>query len=295
MSKNGNKKKENFKIFSEAFPPNKEGRRQKIPAYSPSHELLKNITINASNIIYKSLTLSDLSEIKNLHKEWFPIDYDDEYFKKIFNTEHSIYFTIGAFYSIENKDDNSCKEIIIGMAMCEFRPVSDYFIKHTSRKAIKKICDNIDFNEEVTSYLKCQDYSVVYIMTIGVIDECRKLNIGTELINRIYEIGLNDYLCIGIYLDVVDYNKSAIKFYEKNGFEKVSKIKNYYDIKSNYFDADVFLRVFTRKEKDNFRRIKYSFISKLFNYFVLTPMNIIYKIIIFFLFCQCFRSKIKYE
>ena len=250
MSKNNDpKKKENITIFSEAFPQNKDGRRQKIRVCSQSHELLKNHSLKSNNIIYKPLSLSDLPEIKNLHKEWFPIDYDDEYFKKIFNNKNKNYFTIAAYYTLENPSDKNIKEIIIGIAMCEYRGVSDYFVKHTSKMAIQKICDNIDFNEEVYSYLKCQDYCVIYIMTIGVIDEFRKLNIGTNLIYKICEIALCEYLCIGVYLDVVDYNKSAIQFYEKNGFEKVAKIKNYYDINKNFYDADVFLKVFTRKEK----------------------------------------------
>jgi len=140
------------------------------------------------------------------------------------------------------------------MALCEFRGVEDYFIKHTSRDAIKKICRNIDFNEEVTSYLKCQSYNCVYIMTIGVLDEYRHLHIGSNLIKKISEICLWDNLCVGIYLDVVDYNKAAINFYEKNGFENVAMIKNYYNIKNKFYDSIVYLKIFTRKEKDEFRK-----------------------------------------
>ena len=82
---------------------------------------------------------------------------DEEAIKQTAN-KYGNYFTIGAFYLLDNV------EIILGMALCEFRGVEDYFIKHTSRDAIKKICRNIDFNEEVTSYLKCQSYNCVYII-----------------------------------------------------------------------------------------------------------------------------------
>ena len=291
------KPKTEHDIFSEAFPPDKDGRRPKILTYSSTHDLLKEqndtIKMDPRKIIYKPLTEADITEIKNLHKEWFPIEYDDDYFKKIFINKYSSYFTIGAFYPIEN--NSTKKEIIIGMALCEYRPVSDYFIKHTSREAIKEICHNIDFNEEVSSYLKCQDYICVYIMTIGVLDEYRKLHIGSTLIQKIYEEALIDNLCVGVYLDVIYYNKSAMIFYEKNGFKKVSTIKNYYDIKGKFYDSDVFLKVFSRKEKDEFRRKKYSLCKKLVNIFILTPMNAIYKIIFFILFFQCFRDKIKVD
>ena len=297
MPKNKSKKiKSNntYNIYSEAFPPNKDGSRSKLSSHSQTHDIIKDENelikkINPENIIYKPLSESNIEEIEKLHKEWFPIDYDHDYFKKIFTNKYGNYFTIGAFYLLDNV------EIILGMALCEFRGVEDYFIKHTSRDAIKKICRNIDFNEEVTSYLKCQSYNCVYIMTIGVLDEYRKLGIGSNLIKKIFEEALLDKLCVGVYLDVVNYNKTAMMFYQKNGFKKVSTIKNYYDIKGNFYDSDVYLKVFSRKEKDEFRRKNYSFGRKIINRFVLMPINAIYKIIIFILFCQCFRDKIKID
>ena len=96
-------------------------------------------------------------------------------------------------------------------------------------------------------------------------------------------------------MDVVYYNISAIKFYEKNGFKKVATLINYYDINGDYYDCHVFLRIFTRKEKDDFRDKNYTRLRKIINTFIITPMNFIYKIIIFFLFFQCFRNKIKVD
>ena len=281
-------------IYSEAFPPNKDGSRSNLSQHSNTHDIIKDENesikkINPLNIIYKPLSESHIEEIKKLHKEWFPIDYDLNYFKQIFTNKYDTYFTVGAFYVIDNI------EIILGMALCEYREVGNYFINHTSPDAVKEICRNIDFNEEVSSYLKCQSYNCVYIMTIGVLDEYRQLHIGTNLIEKIYEIALWDNLCVGIYLDVVEYNKCAINFYEKIGFKNVARIKNYYDIKNQFYDSIVFLKIFTRKEKDDFRRKNFSLWRKLLNNFVLLPMNIIYKIIIFFFCCQCFRNKIKID
>ena len=47
--------------------------------------------------------------------------------------------------------------------------------------------------------------------------------------------------------------------------------------------------------QNEFRRKNYSFGRKIINRFVLMPINAIYKIIIFILFCQCFRDKIKID
>ena len=286
-------KNESF-IYSEAFPPDKNGRRKKISQYSLSHDILSDTKINPEDIIYKPLTLADIEEIENLHKEWFPIEYDHRYFQKIFINKHNSYFTIGAYYKIKN-DKNEDKEIILGLAMCQFRPVSEYFIKHTSPESIEEICKNIDFNEEVLSYLNCEDYHCVYIMTIGVLDEFRRLHIGSKLINHIIEKALWDTLCIGIYLDVIYYNECAIKFYEKNNFRKATKLNNFYDLNGEKYDANVYLKIFTRKEKDYFRAKHYSILWKFISTCFIPPMNVFFKIIIFFLFFQCFRKKIKAE
>ena len=282
------KKNKRQEIFSEAFPPDNNGGRKKLLSLSNSHNLLKDIKINKEAIIYKPISKVYINEVKKLHKEWFPVEYDDDYFQKIFENKHGVYFTIGAFYNYDKR------EIILGLALCEYRPITEYFVKHTSPKAIEEICQNINFQEEVISYLRCEDYNCAYIMTIGVLDECRKLGIGTNLINYINNKALSDKICIGTYLDVIYYNKSAIKFYEKNGFKKVTTLKNYYDLKGVYYDCEVFLKVFTRKEKDNFRDKHSSSLQKILNK-LFFPFSAFLKVIIFFLFFQCFRGKIKKE
>ena len=169
------------KIFSEAFPPNEKGERQQLLSLSSSHNLLNGIEINKNEIIYKPLTKNNLIEIKNLHKEWFPVEYDDSYFEMILDNPCGNYFTIGAFYNFKNLSDNTNREIILGLALCEWDSVSDYFIEHTNSEAIEEISRNINIKEEILSYLKCQLYHCVYVMNIGVLDEYRKMNIGSNI------------------------------------------------------------------------------------------------------------------
>ena len=46
-----------------------------------------------------------------------------------------------------------------------------------------------------------------YIMTIGVIDECRKMGLGTQLLNATIEVVERDFAdCVCIWLHVIDYN-----------------------------------------------------------------------------------------
>ena len=287
-------KKNELQVFSEAFPPNKKGIREKHSVSSSSHLLLKNIEFNPDNIIYKPLTNKDIEETKNLHKEWFPINYSDNYFTKIFQEKSGKYFSIGAFYNILDKETNQNKEVIIGLALCEWIVGSNYFSKVFGKESTLEIIKNINYKEEVYSYLKCDDYHFIYIMTIGVLDEFRKMNIGSKIVQRIINTGLNNILCIGIFLDVIYCNNAAIKFYKKNKFIKAMTNRNYYNIKGNKYDAYVYLRIFTRNEKDKYRYKNSNVIKKSLD-LLINPIFFIFKIIIFCLFFQCFRNKIKID
>lgn len=75
-------------------------------------------------------------------------------------------------------------------------------------------------------------------MTIGVVDECRRMGLGTLLLREaIKEINNTNTACEAIYLHVVDYNESAIKFYERNLFRMLKRIKDHYVIFDKNYDA----------------------------------------------------------
>ena len=240
------------KIFSEAFPPDEKGERNNLLSYSSYHYLLNGITINPENIIYKPLSKDNLTEVKNLHKEWFPIDYDDEFFEEILNDKGKNYFTIGAFYNIPC-NDGANKEIILGLAFCEYEYIIDRFNKYVNSKIMDDIYKDLSNCEQFTQFLRCQFYKCIYVMTIGVLDELRQMHIGTNLLNYIYNIALDIENCIGVYLHVICYNEIAIKFYKKNKFRKVSKVNNYYYINGKNYDSFVFLRLISKKEKEDYK------------------------------------------
>lgn len=68
-------------------------------------------------------------------------------------------------------------------------------------------------------------YDRIEIEYIVVLEEYRKLGIATKLLNCILEKYDN---INNITLEVRESNIIAIKFYEKNGFVKASRRKNYY-------------------------------------------------------------------
>lgn len=73
------------------------------------------------------------------------------------------------------------------------------------------------------------------ILAVAVLDKYRRQNIATRLIQAFYNTcqAIN---VLDIFLEVRCNNNSAICFYEKLGFEKISERKNYYtDTKENAY------------------------------------------------------------
>ena len=68
----------------------------------------------------------------------------------------------------------------------------------------------------------------VEIIKIGIMKSNQGKNYGTYLITKIKNLSIKK-----IFLEVSSLNKTAIKFYEKNGFKIIGLRKNYYTLKDN--------------------------------------------------------------
>ena len=68
----------------------------------------------------------------------------------------------------------------------------------------------------------------IYLMTISVLDEYRRYNIGSKLLQEMIRIHRDVKEVAYVNLHVQISNTVALKFYEKNNFEKVKLVENYY-------------------------------------------------------------------
>ena len=73
-------------------------------------------------------------------------------------------------------------------------------------------------------------HNAVYVMTLGVIDEMRSKGLAKRLLNKIVEFTIAEQSIRMIGLHVVDYNKRALNFYKKNGFELLESLNDHYHI-----------------------------------------------------------------
>jgi len=157
-----------------------------------------------------------MDEIKALHKEWFPIEYSKEFYESI---KKGKTLCLVAVYETEIKHDKHT--LILGLITYEIRDINYKLLRfsfedfYTSKKAI-------------------------YILTLGVSNEVRKLGLASKLLEKLYDIAKEDYRVKYIYLHVVDYNDTAIKFYERNNFQKVMTKYHHYNIYGKLYGGYVY-------------------------------------------------------
>jgi len=117
LNNNKNKFQKNFKLIeikSEAFPDGynkkmyeikKEGETLKTYQFievADIHKILEenSITLDKDMIYYQKIPISFVKELKILHFEWFPVEYQYDYFLKYLENKKD-YFNIGAFTKIK--------------------------------------------------------------------------------------------------------------------------------------------------------------------------------------------------
>ena len=259
-------KKKQIILYSDAFPKNINGKcENKIYALSEIHDkiMYEDLQFNLDEIQIKEISKNDLSQIVRLHREWFPIDYSNDFFTNLFSSGSAKVakniIALGAFVKVDEK------EYIVGSILCEIKTEKKFY-NSTKIEIPKKSFYERLFNS----------YEFCYIMTIGVIDECRNLGLGSRLLREIvYIIKQQRRNCLAIFLHVIEYNTVAIRFYLKNEFIECNNLRNYYFIDQKYYNAKVLYKlllneIYNFNDKELFSKSKDS----------ISDENIIYNSII---------------
>ena len=284
-------------LYSESFPLNEKKERKRVKPIAECHKYLKGVKIDPSQIIYKPLTPKDLDEIKKLHQEWFPVKYEDEIFEQSILYNQGAYFSVGAFYYIET-EKGKYHEIILGLILCRWVYADKFFFDTTSKDLEKEITAALNYETEAKLFLyKEKYYHVAYILSIGVVDECRKMNIATQMLKSILNYAIGFDFCVGVYLTVISDNFSAKKFYEKNGLTCVNHIENFYDVEEKKYPCDVYVKIFTRQEKDKCLEqfSKMMTFNQRIRRNILKVYYFLIKIFMLIFLCHCFKKKVKTE
>ena len=203
-------------VHSDAWPKDSE---QKI--HSQFHEVLArtNRMITKDKITYRLLEDSDLREAKDLHREWFPVEYSENYYTSI--TKYKRNIAVGAFYHYKGRKS---RLFLLGVIFANIELDDSVSDRINKRGRCYKFMRSLNcFHKED---------EIMYIMTIGVADEGRRMGIGKELVEQATRIALSRFpKCKGISLHVIEHNHSAIAFYKKLGYVQLVYLEKYYNIK----------------------------------------------------------------
>ncbi|KAK7113560.1 N-alpha-acetyltransferase 60-like [Littorina saxatilis] len=157
------------------------------------------------------LSPADVSEVKKLCSEWFPIEYPDSWYDDI--TSSSRFYSLAATH----------KSRIIGLIVAELKPKSKL---------------NKEDGDILATYYP-PSMQVAYILSLGVVGDFRRNGIASLLLDSLlsYLTSKESVGCKAIYLHVLATNTVAIRFYERRNFRPHSFLPFYYSIQGKPRDG----------------------------------------------------------
>lgn len=235
-----------IKLTSDAFEDGiptfyKENPNKYYEDISIIHKLIFRLDKNkplSINIEYKIIDNENyINDIIDLFKEWFPFSYDRDILKKYFIRQSCI--AVGAFMKINLKD------YIVGCALGEI----------IDEEKFKKILPNVLAEKSWLSLSEPEPLDCGVLQHLGVIDEYRRLGVGTKLVEMFIE-EVKKREGVAIYLSTFEHNISAIKFFENNQWHFYEKKNQYYRINENTYDAKIYYYIIDFKKCNKLKERK---------------------------------------
>ena len=202
---------------------------------------------------FRPIQESDRDRVKELHEEWFPVVYQDEFYDDLVKERLAgkRLHTCVAVASPEHGDEEmTAGELqqgeIVSCAVGSF--VSS---NKMSRRMQAMLLPDRRFKR------------LFYVMTLGTVTEHRSSGLATAMIQWVESLVKQDSACGGIYLHVITYNAPAIRFYERLGFYRVEEIPEYYEIDGQKYASFLYAKYFNgnRGHRDFFRVVSRAVLS----------------------------------
>ncbi|CAL1535623.1 unnamed protein product [Lymnaea stagnalis] len=154
---------------------------------------------------------ADVSEVKKLCREWFPIEYPDSWYEEI--TSNSRFYSLAATYH----------GLIIGLIVAELKPQGKL---------------NKEDGDLLASYYP-PSAQVAYILSLGVVGDFRRNGIASLLLDSLlsYLTSKDRFDCKAVYLHVLSTNTVALRFYERRRFRRHLFLPYYYAIQGKARDG----------------------------------------------------------
>lgn len=170
-------------------------------------------------IVYRPMRPSDLEALEQIHAALFPIRYEREFFINVVN---GLGIVSWAAVAVHEPDGQNVE--LIGFVTARTIATKDSEI------------------EDLISYDRSRkDPTLVYILTLGVVERYRNRGIASSLIQEVINYASSIANCRAVYLHVIAYNNPAIHFYKKMLFKLARRLPKFYYINGQHYDSYLFV------------------------------------------------------
>lgn len=170
-------------------------------------------------ICFRPIQPSDLGTLEKIHGELFPIRYESEFFQNVVNGRDIV-----SWGAIDRNQPSDQSDELVG-----FVTVRIVLAKES------EIGDMLSYDPSRS------DQTLVYILTLGVIEAYRNLGIAASLIREVIKYASSIPNCRATYLHVISYNNPAIRLYNKMSFKCVRRLQGFYLINGQHYDSYLFV------------------------------------------------------
>lgn len=181
--------------------------------------MVKPNAIDCPSICYRPIEPSDLEVLEQIHGNLFPIRYESEFFHNVVNGRDIV-----SWAAVDHNRPDGRSDELIGFV--------------TARTVLEKDSEISDLlrHDSLTT-----DNTLVYILTLGVVESYRNLGIASSLVQKVIKYASSIPTCRAVYLHVISYNTTAIKFYKKMSFKCLERLPGFYFINGQHYDSYLFV------------------------------------------------------
>ncbi|KAL3728850.1 hypothetical protein ACJRO7_033437 [Eucalyptus globulus] len=177
------------------------------------------VTSCHSTISYRPIRPSDIEILEQIHGDIFPIRYESEFFQDVAHGRGIVSWAAVDHSRDDGKDDEPIGFITARVVLATESEIVD-LLRYDSAES---------------------GWSLVYILTLGVVDSYRNHGIASSLILEVIKYASSIPSCRAVYLHVISYNFPAIHLYKKMSFKCIQKLPGFYLIAGQHYDSYLFV------------------------------------------------------
>ncbi|XP_059433785.1 histone acetyltransferase MCC1 isoform X2 [Corylus avellana] len=170
-------------------------------------------------LFYRPIQPSDLEILEQIHGDLFPIRYESEFFQNVVNGREIV-----SWAAVDRSRPNGKSDELVGFV--------------TARIVLAKESEIADVLRYDSSK---SDQTLVYILTLGVVEAYRNCGIASSLIRKVIKYASSIPTCQAVYLHVISYNNPAIHLYQKMSFTCIRRLQGFYLINGQHYDSYLFV------------------------------------------------------